>query len=345
MIPEGKLANPTIFIRPDLEILSSLDFQLYFDLLQYKPISTSQGEADGVALLPSWHSWSGLNDRFAICSSGNSSVAYATRFDSLLPYLQISRHPIHPETFLFHVMHASLVACYPVIYPYMSRIRASGRSQPEDFSKGQSSFDLQSQTLHSLYSILNEMNSKVRSYESHLDNLEVKLSDKLHELQKLQEHHKTLLDEKVVLRARSNDLNKTLSEKNCEIQVLVEEAGSYAAKVSDVKNKLSEKIESLRQLEEHNKRLCKENAVFEEDNKRLCKENAVFEEDNKRLCKENAVFEDSLSLLNDEVERQRVSYSDLKVQSDAIEVELKQVKDQNFSMATLIEQLEYQQKL
>ena len=188
------------------------------------------------------------------------------------------------------------------------------------------------------------MNSKVRSYESHLDNLEVKLSDKLHELQKLQEHHKTLLDEKVVLRARSNDLNKTLSEKNCEIQVLVEEAGSYAAKVSDVKNKLSEKIESLRQLEEHNKRLCKENAVFEEDNKRLCKENAVFEEDNKRLCKENAVFEDSLSLLNDEVERQRVSYSDLKVQSDAIEVELKQVKDQNFSMATLIEQLEYQQK-
>ena len=142
LIPEGKLANPTIFIRPDLEILSSLDFQLYFDLLQYKPISTSQGEADGVALLPSWHSWGGLNDRFAICSSGNSSVAYATRFDSLLPYLQISRHPIHPETFLFHVMHASLVACYPVIYPYMSRIRASGRSQPEDFSKGQSSFDL-----------------------------------------------------------------------------------------------------------------------------------------------------------------------------------------------------------
>ena len=88
LIPEDLRERPTIFVRPDLEILSDFDFDLYALLIFKKSTPKAFGKSDGVALLPNWHSWDGLNDRFAICSSGNASVSYANRFDNLMPYIR-----------------------------------------------------------------------------------------------------------------------------------------------------------------------------------------------------------------------------------------------------------------
>ena len=153
LIPVDLLDRPTIFVRPDLEILSDLDFDVYYLLLFKKAVEKSFGKTDGVALVPNWHSWHGLNDRFAICSPGNASKAYANRFDDLIPYIRLSRHPLHSETYLYQVMHAARVEVLPMISTKMSRIRANGRPQDENFLVGRQSVDLQSETL----SALNEM--------------------------------------------------------------------------------------------------------------------------------------------------------------------------------------------
>ena len=86
LIPPELRDRPTIFLRPDLEILSDIDLEFYLPLLFRKPKKYAFGETDGVVVLPGWHSWDGLNDRFAICSPGNASSTYANRFDQILSY-------------------------------------------------------------------------------------------------------------------------------------------------------------------------------------------------------------------------------------------------------------------
>ena len=154
LVPSKLSHRPTIFLRPDLEILNKLDIPLYLSLLQKKPLDRSFGNTDGVALFPSWHSWDGLNDRFAICTSGNASYTYANRFDFLLPYIEFSRHPIHPETFLFHVMRVSHVESLPVINTLMSRVRANKSPKQENFEAGSRSYNMQSETINELQSML-----------------------------------------------------------------------------------------------------------------------------------------------------------------------------------------------
>ena len=113
LIPDHCLGRPTIFLRPDLEILSDVDLEFYLSLLSKKPKKCAFGETDGISVLPAWHAWDGLNDRFAICSAGNAASSYANRFDELIPYLDFSKHPIHPESFLLHTLRARRVEVLP----------------------------------------------------------------------------------------------------------------------------------------------------------------------------------------------------------------------------------------
>ena len=159
LIPPALRGRPTIFLRPDLRILSDIDLQLYLSLLFRKPKKYAFGQTDGVVVLPSWHSWDGLNDRFAICSPGNAACAYANRFGQILSYLDISRHPIHPETYLLHILQARRVEILPIISTHMTRIRANGLPLDEDFSKGPKPFELQSETLRSLDDLTKQRDS------------------------------------------------------------------------------------------------------------------------------------------------------------------------------------------
>ena len=170
LIPPDFRGRPTIFLRPDIEILSDIDLEFYLSLLCRKPKKYAFGETDGVAILPSWHCWDGLNDRFAMCSPGNATSTYANRFDQILSYLDISRHPIHPESYLLQILQAARVEILPIISTRMARIRANGVPQDEDFSKGSKILDLQSETLRSLNDLIKQRDSALTKLQDKLDN-------------------------------------------------------------------------------------------------------------------------------------------------------------------------------
>ena len=165
LVPDDRREFPTIFIRPDLEILSEISWAFYWGLLDKKPRQYAFGHTDGVALVPTWHSWDGVNDRFAFCTSGNASGAYASRFDALLPYIKMSRKPVHPESFLLHILQASRVEILPLISTYMSRIRANGEPQSEDFAQGAKIYNMQTETLSCLHKLLKESRATVKRLE------------------------------------------------------------------------------------------------------------------------------------------------------------------------------------
>lgn len=150
LMPSALRSRPTIFLRPDLRILSDMDLQLCLYLLFGRPKNYASGMTDGVVVLPNWHFWDGLNDRFAICSPGNAASAYANRFDHILSYLDIARHPIHPETYLLHILQARRVKVLPIISTHMTRVRANGLPWDEDFSAGAKPFERQFETLRAL---------------------------------------------------------------------------------------------------------------------------------------------------------------------------------------------------
>ncbi|MDA7436808.1 hypothetical protein N8654_03900, partial [Synechococcus sp. AH-601-B19] len=169
LIPPELLDRPTVFMRPDIEILSDIDFEFNLSLLSRKPKKFSFGETDGVAIFPSWHSWDGLNDRFAMCSPGNAASAYANRFDGMLPYLDISKHPIHPESYLLQSLQACRVETLPIISTLMARIRANGIPQDEDFSKGAKTRDLQSETMRALNDLIKNRDASIITLQDKLD--------------------------------------------------------------------------------------------------------------------------------------------------------------------------------
>ena len=222
LIPPELRDRPTIFLRPDLEILSDIDLEFYLPLLFRKPKKYAFGETDGVVVLPGWHSWDGLNDRFAICSPGNASSTYANRFDQILSYLDISRHPIHPESYLLQILQAARVEILPIISTRMARIRANGVPQDEDFSKGSKSFELQSETLRALNDLIKQRDSVINDFNERLD-------------QSVQ-----------ALAAQRDQLEKSSEE---EISILSSQLESLKLELSDNLKKRDEAGESIMQLE------------------------------------------------------------------------------------------------
>lgn len=223
LVPESRRQFPTIFMRPDLEILSEINWSFYLGLLDKKPRQYAFGHTDGVALVPAWHSWDGLNDRFALCSSGNASAAYASRFDGLLPYIKMSRKPIHPESFLLHILQASRVEILPLISTCMSRIRANGEAQSEDFAQGQKIYNMQTETLSCLHKLLHESRRDVEALRATVKELEplkegfdltmtqlVQVQEELEHYYLMSKHQQSMLEEYSGLNSKSMDIISNL---------------------------------------------------------------------------------------------------------------------------------------
>ena len=204
MIGKANLLNPNLFIRPDTEFQSGLDVDLLFTLLEIKPKRFAFGQTDGIALTPNWHCWSGVNDRMALCTPGNASIAYARRFDHLLSHIHSSQKPIHPETYLLHTLQQSRVQVLPVISTLASRIRANGNAYPEDYSQGSKSLDFQAETINILSKTILEQEKQIKKLKENESNCTPKKSHK-----KNQEESIDLDKEFKELSNRLSGLNQT----------------------------------------------------------------------------------------------------------------------------------------
>ena len=212
LVPANLLDRPTIFIRPDLEILSSLDFNTYSSLILNKR-SKENGHTGWHCLVPNWHSWNGLNDRFAICTPGNASKAYANRYDHLIPYIELSKHPLHPETYLYQVVHACRVEVLAVISTKMARIRANGIPHPEDFSQGMHSYDLQKETRDALNVVEKTTAKHPQEAVNSLKELRKELEAKEGELQKVAGERDVLAKEKAEAQQEVEELKRQLEAR------------------------------------------------------------------------------------------------------------------------------------
>lgn len=162
LIPDDKKDYPVVFIRPDLEIINPLRIESI--LASLHPSNRSRGLAapnSGVAVVPSWQSWYGVNDRFAVCTPGKAAEAYASRAKQLTNYLKISSHALHSESFLLHVLLMNRVQIVPIIDTPMARIRASGEVESESYLLGSQSGQFQSQAWHSLVELNQELASSL----------------------------------------------------------------------------------------------------------------------------------------------------------------------------------------
>lgn len=109
-----------LFLRADLCYRDPLNFR---DLQQY---ITSQNSV----LLPAWHSWGGLNDRFALAGP-IAARHYALRFERVLEFCRT--HPMHAETFLAWSL--AQQGCSVGELPIRaSRVRSNDVVKDEDFT-------------------------------------------------------------------------------------------------------------------------------------------------------------------------------------------------------------------
>ena len=251
LIPPELRDRPTIFLRPDLEILSDIDLEFYLPLLFRKPKKYAFGETDGVVVLPGWHSWDGLNDRFAICSPGNASSTYANRFDQILSYLDISRHPIHPESYLLQILQAARVEILPIISTCMARIRANGVPQDEDFSKGAKSFELQSETLRALNDLIKQRDSVINDFNQRLDQSVQALASQRDQLEKSSEEEISILSSQ--LESLKLQLSDNIKERD--------EAGESIMQLEKERNEARESVVQLEKELDAARRISKELGV------------------------------------------------------------------------------------
>jgi len=191
MIPKEKRCFPAFFLRPDIEILQPLQVQLLFSAFHSSGrLRGLASPRNGVAVVPSWQSWHGVNDRFALCTPGIAAEAYATRFRLLAEYLTISSQSLHSESFLLHMLSMRRVLILPIIDTPMARIRANGAVAQESYLEGSESGLLESHAWHSLVelnkqlaSALNEktaQEARINELEQELLNTRKIVDDKVH---------------------------------------------------------------------------------------------------------------------------------------------------------------------
>ena len=112
---------PTFFVRPDLTIIEPLDIDLILNLC-------SLGNS---CVVPSWHHWYGVNDRFAACSAGKASESYALRLNYLSCFLMASDTVFHPERYLYSILSIRNITILPVIDSRFIRVRSGERFHNE----------------------------------------------------------------------------------------------------------------------------------------------------------------------------------------------------------------------
>ena len=111
---------PTIFVRPDLDIIDDLDIEFL--------LSHATGNS---IVVPGWQFFGGVNDRFAVAAAGHASDAYANRFDTVFQYLALTDRPFHSERYLFDVLNLKRIKVLPIVQARFVRVRAGQAFHPE----------------------------------------------------------------------------------------------------------------------------------------------------------------------------------------------------------------------
>lgn len=107
-----------VFIRPDLELMEAIDVVAYGI------------EFPRSVCVPSWHSFGGFNDRFAIGDAISMNV-YLSRWDQLRSWL-LKGETFHSERYLASALKGLEVN--PVISQKLVRVRLGGRRHNETFA-------------------------------------------------------------------------------------------------------------------------------------------------------------------------------------------------------------------
>jgi hypothetical protein len=109
-----------LFVRPDLR---------YLDEFCLADIIARFHDGNNIAL-PSWHSFGGFNDRFALAAP-EAARHYANRLDLVAEYC--AQNPLHPESLLAYALEkAAAQLCQ--LPARATRVRAHGALSPDDFS-------------------------------------------------------------------------------------------------------------------------------------------------------------------------------------------------------------------
>jgi len=97
-------AETVIFCRPDLRYLDSLSH----------PLQKAINDAAVGVHLPSWQSWYGLNDRFAICTGRKAIEAYGCRIRLAREFCETRVQPLHAEMLLESSLESNKISVHKI---------------------------------------------------------------------------------------------------------------------------------------------------------------------------------------------------------------------------------------
>lgn len=114
-------AEVCLFCRPDMRYHDSL-----------RPSLRRALRRNNLVQLPKWQHWTGLNDRFAVCSGASAIAAYGHRITVAEQFCRNRASPLHSEQLVKYALEQANV---PVrqISTRASRVRLDGTQPYEDF--------------------------------------------------------------------------------------------------------------------------------------------------------------------------------------------------------------------
>lgn len=111
---------PTIFLRPDLDIIDDIDLDFLLSLATGSSV-----------IVPGWQFFGGVNDRFAIAAPGQASAVYANRLSKVFQYLSLTGRSFHSENYLFDILSLKRLRILPIVQTRFVRVRAGQSFHPE----------------------------------------------------------------------------------------------------------------------------------------------------------------------------------------------------------------------
>ena len=179
---------PTIFVRPDLDIIDDLDIGFL--------LSHSSGNS---IVVPGWQFFGGVNDRFAVAAAGDASAAYANRFDTVFQHLALTGRPFHSERYLFDVLNLRRIKVLPIVQARFVRVRAGQAFHPETIqlehlppAASAESWSLLTEQLMTMHRRLREAGERIgclketqASLEQNVESLELMLKESRRRVKKL----------------------------------------------------------------------------------------------------------------------------------------------------------------
>ena len=186
---------PTIFVRPDLDIIDDLDIEFL--------LSHATGNS---IVVPGWQFFGGVNDRFAIAAAGKASDAYANRFKTVFQYLSLTGRPFHSERYLFDVLNLKQIRILPIVQTRFVRVRAGQSFHPETIQQehlqpaaSAESWSLLTQQLVTMHRRLREAGERIASLkeaqaalEQNVEGLEQMVQEFKRKVQRLRKKIKIL---------------------------------------------------------------------------------------------------------------------------------------------------------